>query len=161
MGCNWSEGVERERSSHPTGYARTHGFESDWWRRAFKAGSPARGLQGRNGRRAGVLLPMENVRIAVEPRTFVASKRMSVTGPIPELRQPPVSGLRDIGANFACRPPTDVRTELKAMVAYEVDQSFPRPSTPGCLTIQELMNARRSALIVSACVVGMPCGKPL
>jgi hypothetical protein len=26
---------------------------------------------------------------------------------------------------------------------------------------QSLMNARRSALIVSACVVGMPCGKSL
>jgi len=26
---------------------------------------------------------------------------------------------------------------------------------------QSLMNASRSALIVSACVVGMPCGKPL
>src|SRR6266581_9663512 len=27
--------------------------------------------------------------------------------------------------------------------------------------IYDLMNASRSALIVSACVVGMPCGKPL
>jgi hypothetical protein len=26
---------------------------------------------------------------------------------------------------------------------------------------QSLMNASRSVLIVSACVVGMPCGKPL
>src|SRR2546422_8358989 len=28
-------------------------------------------------------------------------------------------------------------------------------------TDEPLMNARRSALIVSACVVGIPCGKPL
>ena len=35
-----------------------------------------------------------------------------------------------------------------------------RPA-PAKVTVHALMNASRSALIVSACVVGMPCGKPL
>src|SRR5437762_12730061 len=34
-------------------------------------------------------------------------------------------------------------------------------SSPGKAHHQLLMNASRSAMIVSACVVGMPCGKPL
>src|SRR5437016_2211177 len=45
---------------------------------------------------------------------------------------------------------------------------IPRTSTGGLWPLsllvgvnQSLMNASRSALIVSACVVGMPCGKPL
>ena len=48
-----------------------------------------------------------------------------------------------------------VRPEGKARAAT-VSASLPH----GGLN-QSLMNASRSALIVSACVVGMPCGKPL
>ena len=35
------------------------------------------------------------------------------------------------------------------------------PVAPNRIDLHDLMNASRSALIVAASVVGMPCGKPL
>jgi hypothetical protein len=47
------------------------------------------------------------------------------------------------------------------MRAQTICARVPKTTFQGYPTAEDLMNAKRSAFIVAASVVGMPCGKPL
>jgi hypothetical protein len=69
------------------------------------------------------------------------------------------------------RPPgesAEPRPEERQSRGEEISTTSDRPAgsavpqvpAPDETSVQDLMKARRSLLMVSACVVGMPCGKP-
>ena len=66
-----------------------------------------------------------------------------------------VSSVRDVKTIAARRSVRHVR-----MFPSSDESAKPQPA-PGCRVGQEFNQASRSALIVAAWVVGMPCGNPL